>query len=269
MKKAYCPRGILFVGMLVFASAVIAKGADKVDVCHVTGNGSYHLINISTNAVPAHLAHGDGFPGQAVPGDDGTEFFNIDCTVITVTSSTQAYYPDATFDSGAAGLRIKGAAGPDVYLGVSDLGVGGNRVEADAGNPLADGTYPFTFSFNRTDNAISLAGPAGVNLNYDFDTLTPPNCAPTGWNAMVITIRDSDSSGGVGLQNVMLDSVALGNYAPPDGTPDVAGTPGWQHWIIQGFDFSQSFTLGADLVANNLNDNESLKVQILVGCYPD
>jgi hypothetical protein len=26
------------------------------------------LINISVSAEPAHLAHGDGYPGQAVPG---------------------------------------------------------------------------------------------------------------------------------------------------------------------------------------------------------
>lgn len=32
---------------------------DKVDVCHVTGNGSFHVINISENAVQAHLNHGD------------------------------------------------------------------------------------------------------------------------------------------------------------------------------------------------------------------
>lgn len=256
--------------MLVFASAVIAKGADKVDVCHVTGNGSYHLINISTNAVQAHLNHGDGYPGLAVPSDDGTEFFNTDCTIITVTYSTANYYPNASFNSGAAGLRIKGHQGTDVYLGVSNLGVPGNRIEANAGNPgIPNGTYPFTFSFNKTDNAISEAGIGSPDLTYDFDTLTPPNCAPTGWNAMVIIIRDDNSSAGVGLQNVMLGGVALGNFPRPDGTPDVSGvTPVWQHWIILGFDFSQSFTLGADLAAVGLNVDEHVKVQILVGCYP-
>jgi hypothetical protein len=35
------------------------KSASKVAVCHVKGNGSYHLINVSANAVSAHLAHGD------------------------------------------------------------------------------------------------------------------------------------------------------------------------------------------------------------------
>jgi hypothetical protein len=34
-------------------------GRQKVAVCHVTGNGSSHTINIAEPAVPAHLAHGD------------------------------------------------------------------------------------------------------------------------------------------------------------------------------------------------------------------
>jgi hypothetical protein len=36
----------------------------KVDVCHITGNGKYVFINISGNALPAHLAHGDSLPGE-------------------------------------------------------------------------------------------------------------------------------------------------------------------------------------------------------------
>ena len=40
----------------------------KVQLCHRTGNGSYHLIEVSVNAEPAHRAHGDGKIGEAVPG---------------------------------------------------------------------------------------------------------------------------------------------------------------------------------------------------------
>jgi uncharacterized protein (TIGR02145 family) len=38
----------------------------KIDICHKTGNGSYHSLNISVSALPAHLAHGD-----IVPDADG------------------------------------------------------------------------------------------------------------------------------------------------------------------------------------------------------
>ena len=46
----------------------------KVELCHRTGNGSYHLISVSVNAEPAHRAHGDGKIGEAVPGSAGRTF---------------------------------------------------------------------------------------------------------------------------------------------------------------------------------------------------
>jgi uncharacterized repeat protein (TIGR01451 family) len=52
----------------------------KVQICHRTGNGSYHLIDISINAEPAHRAHGDGKIGEAVPGRAGS-VFGAGCSV--------------------------------------------------------------------------------------------------------------------------------------------------------------------------------------------
>lgn len=46
----------------------------KVQICHVTGNGKYVLIEISVNAEPAHRAHGDGKIGESVPGQPGKTF---------------------------------------------------------------------------------------------------------------------------------------------------------------------------------------------------
>jgi uncharacterized repeat protein (TIGR01451 family) len=46
----------------------------KVELCHRTGNGSYHLISVSVSAEPAHRAHGDAMIGQAVPGQAGKTF---------------------------------------------------------------------------------------------------------------------------------------------------------------------------------------------------
>ena len=37
---------------------------EKVELSHRTGNGTYRLIEVSVDAEPAHLAHGDGYPGQ-------------------------------------------------------------------------------------------------------------------------------------------------------------------------------------------------------------
>jgi len=52
--------------VLVAATAASAVGSPqgKVDVCHRTGNGSFHEINISGNALSAHLGHGDVLPDE-------------------------------------------------------------------------------------------------------------------------------------------------------------------------------------------------------------
>jgi hypothetical protein len=55
-------------------------GGPKVQICHRTGNGSFHLIDISVNAEPAHRAHGDGKIGEPVPGQSG-KVFGAGCVV--------------------------------------------------------------------------------------------------------------------------------------------------------------------------------------------
>ena len=55
--------------------------APKVDVCHGTGNGSFHLINVNGNALVAHLAHDDGQPGDPVPNVPGKKFDDA-CNVV-------------------------------------------------------------------------------------------------------------------------------------------------------------------------------------------
>ena len=50
----------------------------KVAIYHVTGNGSYHLIYVNENAVPAHLAHGDILRDVTIKdGDLATGWINI------------------------------------------------------------------------------------------------------------------------------------------------------------------------------------------------
>ncbi len=50
------------------------KKADKVDVCHRRGNETFIMINVSRNALPAHLFHGDGLPNEGVPGQAHQKF---------------------------------------------------------------------------------------------------------------------------------------------------------------------------------------------------
>jgi hypothetical protein len=64
------------VSMLAFGwwTAGPATAAVKINVCHREGNGTVHLINVASQAVPAHLNHGDALPGDLVPGVPGVKF---------------------------------------------------------------------------------------------------------------------------------------------------------------------------------------------------
>ena len=74
----------ILVAVLAFTVALKPAFAQKVQDCHITGNGSYHLITISINALPAHLAHGDGQPGDPIPNMTGF-VFGPNCTPTLAT----------------------------------------------------------------------------------------------------------------------------------------------------------------------------------------
>lgn len=69
---------ILIAG-LAFTMVSSRAFAQKVQVCHKTGNGSFHLISIDINALSAHTNHGDGKPGDPIPNDPGF-IFGPNCT---------------------------------------------------------------------------------------------------------------------------------------------------------------------------------------------
>lgn len=60
------------------------KTDKKVVFCHRKGNGSFVRINVSRKATRAHLKHGDGYPGAAVPNQAG-KWFDDACNVIEAT----------------------------------------------------------------------------------------------------------------------------------------------------------------------------------------
>ena len=72
MKKvfAFAVGAAVIVGGMTYQTLNLSAG-DKVKVCHRTGNGNAHVIEISSNAVQAHLNHGDSLivPDGAEHGD--------------------------------------------------------------------------------------------------------------------------------------------------------------------------------------------------------
>ena len=87
-KKIKFSVSVLVIALLLMlgVSIAVAGPAPKVDVCHLTGTGSYVKINISENAFQTHLDHGDASPGDLVPGVPG-KMFADDCSLVDANAN--------------------------------------------------------------------------------------------------------------------------------------------------------------------------------------
>lgn len=85
--------GVATASLLVLPSNAGATGYPHpnpqalVPICHREGNGTFHVITISENAVPAHLRHGDIYPVPS-SGCQNTATTSTSTTSTTTTSST-------------------------------------------------------------------------------------------------------------------------------------------------------------------------------------
>lgn len=251
------------VAVVPVAGAASAKNDKnvKVDVCHATGNGDYVLINISENAVDKHVdKHGDLFPGDVVPGGESM-VLDENCEMVDAGPTVTPGYSGLTE---AAGVRYRGnSSGNEIYLGIPDLGVGGNRVEASYPNAYTnwqDGTYAVTFSYDPAENTIVTTIDDGDDdsktLEYGFDDLLAPGCPVADWNTMDINVVDRLTTGELAFNNVMLDGFSLGDF----------DDEGWKNWTVSDFDFSQGFTVAGDMVVSGWTGSETNKLQLVVGC---
>jgi hypothetical protein len=169
----------------------------------------------------------------------------------------------------AAGVRWRGeSGGREVYLGIPDLGVGGNRNEVDTSWPT-DSSQAVTFVWDAIENTITTEFGGGGPLVYDFDDELAPTCDPADWNTLDILLKDDADNGGtpnVDFNNVVLGGFPLGDFSH---TPTTNGSERFQHWTVTGFDFTNSFTMTGDLVVDGTwNVEENTNVQVVVGCTP-
>lgn len=201
----------------------------------------------------------DAIPLEEIGTHGVVDFVIGNCNYNTTNTFDWLPAPELTSEKGF-GFRIKGWHGDDIYLGVDDLGVGGNRVSIDAGSALGNDTYPLTFSFDDNTNVITLSGLNGINLSTDITALAGEPCENP--NALKIVVSDSRNDGAIEWQDVELN----GNPIGPFPSFDIEGTPGFMEWVIMG-DFSQSFTIEANLKVHNLMANEALRAEMQTVCY--
>lgn len=135
----------------VLGQTFATKPAPKVDVCHRKGNGSFHLINVSGNALAAHIDHGDGQPGDAVPGDPSKEFDGA-CGQIDVGPP-----PTTAFASPeASGKTVTLSCDPGTVIAVIQATYGGNCTTSGLSYDPAYPPFP-PINFGDTDTSAHLA----------------------------------------------------------------------------------------------------------------
>lgn len=95
-------RSTLLLLTALASSTPAGARATKVDVCHAPGSGVWVLVNISTSALPAHLAHGDVLAGAWYPDSDGDGFGDAGAVPSACPAAGYVENADDCGDGGAA-----------------------------------------------------------------------------------------------------------------------------------------------------------------------
>ena len=146
---------------------------DKVEVCHVSGNGSSQTICVSPNAVQAHLNHGDSLGACE-------DTFTCD----TAPSCASVISPEAGSIDQSAGSEVTWSAAGGLVEGYTvSIGTtsGGTDVadNVDAGDNLSydPGTLDYSTTYYVTVTAYNANGSAEGCTESSFTTEESPWCS--------------------------------------------------------------------------------------------
>lgn len=163
------------------ASAVIVnemRSDTKVSLCHRTDSGSYHPIDVSPSAEPAHRAHGDGKVGDPVPGQP-LKVFDRNC---------RAAGPGVQIVKSTNGQDANEAPGPTIVVGSP---VTWTYVVTNTG------TLPLTSVTVRDDRNVTVTCPATTLAPGQSMTCTGTGVATAGQYRNVGTVTASSETGSV------------------------------------------------------------------------
>jgi hypothetical protein len=211
--------------------AASAAGDPKVDLCHKTGKG-YQPISVSSNALSAHLSHGDvQQPNGVVPGTPGY-VFDGRCNAVTWNYAVNIAPDFSAQDPASPGNLFVGSGIPAENFGVArnetagiELGMmvlyrqGPTVVATDN---YADGVLNFNVASGpqSTANGSSSNNASRAAWNYTFSIATGLNGATTDLNDYTFRLLyDVDPGPGATYRTMTLEAEA---------TPQAAGQSGFQ-----------------------------------------
>jgi hypothetical protein len=211
--------------------SVAAAPAEKVDICHSLGNGGYILINISENALQAHLDHGDGLPGEAVPGMEG-KIFGADCSLEDAPVSGYGVAISGALNYSDGGFGGWSVPEGMVVLGGGFLLTGGPAAVSAPGLPGA--VWPhYTFGVDEYGWVVRDAQDGAPSPGSKVFAIYADE--PAGYE-VVKSPPMSFSDGGYGGWSCPAGKVVLGGGFDATGPVSVSapGTPGsvWPHYTF-------------------------------------
>ena len=105
----------------------------------------------------------------------------------------------------------------EVYLGVPDLGVAGNRVAQQINWAAGPTTFDFSFTYNLVTDQLTVQVAGNAPLTYTF----APDLVIT---AIQLTVADRDTTGELWLTNLVVNGEAAGDFG--------VGVDGFFDWML-------------------------------------
>jgi hypothetical protein len=147
---------------------------NKVQICHHNDNGSWNLIEVSTNAAEAHLGHGDGLLGSQNHCGSCGDMCDSESSCVDgiCTANVPSQTPNT---STGTNVSVSLSDGSVSFENVTTPGVTTITPVSSSPAPLPDEFSIDGATFYDVQTTATFSGTATVCLSFDPDSYTNPS----------------------------------------------------------------------------------------------